>query len=137
MPERLAEVVDPAAWTCPAPLRDQPVVVMGHGGGGALSAELMEQVFVPAYGNALLTGLADSAVLELGGARLAFSTDSYVVRPLFFPGGSLGDLAVNGTVNDLAMSGATPAYLSAAFVLEEGVELTVVDRIARISRKTG
>ncbi|GAA4137188.1 hydrogenase expression/formation protein HypE [Streptomyces griseoincarnatus] len=131
MPEQLADTVDPANWTCPAPLRDQPVVVMGHGGGGALSAELMEQVFAPAYGNAVLTGLADSAVLELGSARLAFSTDSYVVRPLFFPGGSLGDLAVNGTVNDLAMSGATPAYLSAAFILEEGVELTVVDRIAR------
>ena len=131
MPEQLADTVDPADWTCPAPLRDQPVVVMGHGGGGALSAELMEQVFAPAYGNAILTALADSAVLELGGARLAFSTDSYVVRPLFFPGGSLGDLAVNGTVNDLAMSGARPAYLSAAFVLEEGVELTVVERIAR------
>ena len=131
MPERLADVVDPANWTCPAPLRDQGVVVMGHGGGGALSAELMEQIFTPAYGNATLAGLADSAVLELGGARLAFSTDSYVVRPLFFPGGCLGDLAVNGTVNDLAMSGAVPAYLSAAFVLEEGVELTVVERIAR------
>ncbi|MEU3936209.1 hydrogenase expression/formation protein HypE [Streptomyces sp. NPDC029044] len=131
MPERAADVVDPANWTCPAPLRDQGVVVMGHGGGGALSAELMEQIFTPAYGNAVLAGLADSAVLELGGARLAFSTDSYVVRPLFFPGGCLGDLAVNGTVNDLAMSGAAPAYLSAAFVLEEGVQLTVVERIAR------
>ncbi|OII65451.1 hydrogenase expression/formation protein HypE [Streptomyces sp. CC53] len=124
-------VVDPADWTCPAPLRDQPVVVMGHGGGGALSAELVEQVFAPAYGNAVLSGLGDSAVLELGGARLAFSTDSYVVQPLFFPGGSIGDLAVNGTVNDLAMSGARPAWLSAAFVLEEGVELAVVDRVAR------
>jgi hydrogenase expression/formation protein HypE len=123
--------VDPANWTCPAPLRDQPVVVMGHGGGGALSAELMEQVFAPAYGNPALAALTDSAVLDLGGARLAFSTDSYVVRPLFFPGGSLGDLAVNGTVNDLAMSGARPAWLSAAFVLEEGVELAVVERIAR------
>lgn len=131
MPEQLAETVDPANWSCPAPLRDQGVVVMGHGGGGALSAELMEQIFTPAYGNAVLAGLADSAVLELGGARLAFSTDSYVVRPLFFPGGCLGDLAVNGTVNDLAMSGAGPAYLSAAFVLEEGVGLAVVERIAR------
>lgn len=123
--------VDPANWTCPAPLRDQPVVVMGHGGGGALSAELVRDVFAPAYGNPVLDALGDCAVLRLGGARLAFSTDSYVVRPLFFPGGSLGDLAVNGTVNDLAMSGARPAYLSAAFVLEEGVELTVVDRVAR------
>lgn len=123
--------VDPANWTCPAPLRDQPVVVMGHGGGGALSAELVRDVFAAAYGNPVLDALGDCAVLRLGGARLAFSTDSYVVRPLFFPGGSLGDLAVNGTVNDLAMSGARPAYLSAAFVLEEGVELTVVDRVAR------
>ncbi|GGX73682.1 hydrogenase expression/formation protein HypE [Streptomyces anandii] len=123
--------VDPANWTCPAPLRDQPVVVMGHGGGGALSAELIHDVFAPAYGNPTLAAMGDSAVLHLGGARLAFSTDSYVVRPLFFPGGSLGDLAVNGTVNDLAMSGARPAYLSAAFVLEEGVELSVVDRVAR------
>ncbi|WP_436843057.1 hydrogenase expression/formation protein HypE [Streptomyces collinus] len=126
-----AEAVDPADWTCPAPLRDQPVVVMGHGGGGALSAELIEQVFAPAYGNPTLAALTDSAVLELGGARLAFSTDSHVVRPLFFPGGSLGDLAVNGTVNDLAMSGAVPTHLSTAFVLEEGVELAVVGRIAR------
>ncbi|POX58472.1 hydrogenase expression/formation protein HypE [Streptomyces sp. Ru62] len=123
--------VDPANWTCPAPLRDQPVVVMGHGGGGALSAELIEQVFAPAYGNPTLAALTDSAVLGLGGARLAFSTDSYVVRPLFFPGGSLGDLAVNGTVNDLAMSGARPTHLSAAFILEEGVELAVVERVAR------
>ncbi len=131
MAETVETVVDPADWTCPAPLRDQPVVVMGHGGGGALSAELVEQVFAPAYGNALMSGLGDSAVLEPGGARLAFSTDSYVVQPLFFPGGSIGDLAVNGTVNDLAMSGARPAWLSAAFVLEEGVELAVVDRVAR------
>ncbi|GHF71773.1 hydrogenase expression/formation protein HypE [Streptomyces mashuensis] len=127
--------VDPASWTCPAPLHDQPVVVMGHGGGGALSAELVEQVFALAYGNATLAALTDSAVLHLGSgpgtARLAFSTDSYVVRPLFFPGGCIGDLAVNGTVNDLAMSGARPAFLSAAFVLEEGVELEVVGRVAR------
>ncbi|WP_308295043.1 hydrogenase expression/formation protein HypE [Streptomyces sp. NK08204] len=124
-------VVDPSNWSCPAPLRDQPVVVMGHGGGGALSAELVDGVFAPAYGNPVLAGLADSAVVRLGGARLAFSTDSYVVRPLFFPGGCIGDLAVNGTVNDLAMSGAVPAFLSTAFVLEEGVAMDVVDRVAR------
>ncbi|MEU6084834.1 hydrogenase expression/formation protein HypE [Streptomyces sp. NPDC047108] len=103
---------------------------MGHGGGGALSAELVEHLFTPAYGNATLAGLTDSAALSLGGARLAFSTDSYVVRPLFFPGGSIGDLAVNGTVNDLAMSGARPAYLSCAFILEEGIELSTVGRVA-------
>ncbi|GGP33334.1 hydrogenase expression/formation protein HypE [Streptomyces abikoensis] len=122
---------DPAEWSCPAPLPDRPVVVMGHGGGGALSAELMSEVFAPAYGNDILAVLGDSAVLPLGGARVAFSTDSYVVRPLFFPGGCIGDLAVNGTVNDLAMSGARAAYLSCALVLEEGTELTVVERVAR------
>ncbi|SFK19841.1 Hydrogenase maturation protein, carbamoyl dehydratase HypE [Streptomyces pini] len=126
-----AEPVDPAEWSCPAPLRDHPVVVMGHGGGGALSAELVEHLFVPAYGNETLAGLADSAALSLGGARLAFSTDSYVVRPLFFPGGCIGDLAVNGTVNDLAMSGARAAYLSCAFIIEEGTELSVVRRVAQ------
>ncbi len=125
------DVPDPAAWSCPAPLHDQPVVVLGHGGGGALSAELVADLFAPAYGNATLDQLADSAALTLGGARLAFSTDSYVVRPLFFPGGCIGDLAVNGTVNDLAMSGARPAHLSCAFILEEGTELAVVDRVAR------
>ncbi|WP_240135315.1 hydrogenase expression/formation protein HypE [Streptomyces sp. MUM 178J] len=103
---------------------------MGHGGGGALSGELTRHLFTPAYGNETLGGLGDSAVLPLPGARLAFSTDSFVVRPLFFPGGSIGDLAVNGTVNDLAMSGARAAYLSCAFILEEGVGLPVVGRIA-------
>jgi hydrogenase expression/formation protein HypE len=123
--------LDATAWTCPAPLRDQSVVVMGHGGGGALSAELMEHIFAPAYGNDVLAGLTDSAEVRLGGARLALSTDSYVVRPLFFPGGCIGDLAVNGTVNDLAMSGATAAFLSCAFILEEGTDLTVVGRVAQ------
>ncbi|MFJ3927355.1 hydrogenase expression/formation protein HypE [Streptomyces sp. NPDC090022] len=122
---------DPLAWTCPAPLRDRPRIVMGHGGGGALSAELVQHVFAPAYGGEALARLGDAAALTLGGVRLAFSTDSYVVRPLFFPGGSIGDLAVNGTVNDLAMSGARAAYLSCGFILEEGVEMEVVDRVAR------
>ncbi|WP_369185593.1 hydrogenase expression/formation protein HypE [Streptomyces sp. Y1] len=121
---------DILGWSCPLPLRDHPRVVMGHGGGGVLSAELVANLFAPAYGGPLLAGLGDSAVLELGGATLAFSTDSYVVRPLFFPGGSIGDLAVNGTVNDLAMSGARPAYLSCGFILEEGVETAVVARVA-------
>ncbi|MFE3022137.1 hydrogenase expression/formation protein HypE [Streptomyces sp. NPDC059256] len=123
--------LDFAGWTCPLPLRDHPRVVMGHGGGGALSAELVEHVFVPAFGGEVLADLGDSAVLTLGDARLAFSTDSYVVRPLFFPGGSIGDLAVNGTVNDLAMSGARAAYLSCGFILEEGVETEVVGRVAK------
>ncbi|MEU3299231.1 MULTISPECIES: hydrogenase expression/formation protein HypE [unclassified Streptomyces] len=125
-----AGALDVLGWTCPAPLRNQPRVVMGHGGGGAMSAELVEHLFLPAFGGPGLAGTVDAAALELGGARLAFSTDSFVVRPLFFPGGSIGDLAVNGTVNDLAMSGARPAYLSCGFILEEGVELSVVQRVA-------
>ncbi|WP_280701417.1 hydrogenase expression/formation protein HypE [Kitasatospora sp. GP82] len=104
---------------------------MGHGGGGALSAELVQHVFAPAFGGPVLAGLGDSAAVTLGGARIAFSTDSFVVRPLFFPGGSIGDLAVNGTVNDLAMSGARAAYLSCGFILEEGVETAVVARVAQ------
>ncbi|EST38101.1 hydrogenase [Streptomycetaceae bacterium MP113-05] len=123
-------VPDFSGWTCPAPLRDQPRIVMGHGGGGALSAELVQHVFAPAFGGATLAAMADSAAVTLGGARIAFSTDTFVVRPLFFPGGSIGDLAVNGTVNDLAMSGARAAYLSCGFVLEEGVGMPVVARVA-------
>ncbi|MET8900203.1 hydrogenase expression/formation protein HypE [Streptomyces sp. NPDC004538] len=125
---------DMLSWTCPAPLRDGPRVVMGHGGGGALSAELIEQVVVPALSGPAPVPLTDSAVVELGGARLAFSTDTFVVRPLFFPGGSIGDLAVNGTVNDLAMSGARAAYLSCGLILEEGVP---IDTVARVSEALG
>ena len=128
--------LDFESWSCPVPLRSFPAIVMGHGGGGALSAELVDHLFIPALarsanGGAPLLGMGDSAVLELGGARVAFSTDSYVVRPMFFPGGSIGDLAVNGTVNDLAMSGAQAAYLSCGFILEEGTELDVVGRVAQ------
>lgn len=119
-------------WVCPVPLRETPTVVMGHGGGGAMSAELVEHLFLPAYGSAAAPELGDSAVLTVGdGTRLAFSTDSYVVKPMFFPGGSIGDLAVNGTVNDLAMSGAVPRFLSCAFILQEGTALTELGRIAQ------
>jgi len=117
-------------WVCPLPLRDSPTVVMGHGGGGAMSAELVEHLFLPSFGAAADAGMGDSAVLDVAGGRLAFSTDSYVVRPMFFPGGSIGDLAVNGTVNDLAMSGARPLALSTAFILEEGTPLAEVARVA-------
>ena len=117
-------------WTCPVPLRDTPNVVMGHGGGGAMSGELVQHLFLPAYGSAAGTSLSDSAVVPIAGARIAFSTDSFVVKPMFFPGGSIGDLAVNGTVNDLAMSGATPLYLSTAFILQEGTPLAEIGRIA-------
>lgn len=119
-----------AAWTCPVPLRDSPTIVMGHGGGGAMSAELVEHLFLPAFGDAAQAELGDSAIVPVGGSRIAFSTDSFVVKPLFFPGGSIGDLAVNGTVNDLAMSGARPLYLSTAFILEEGTALADIGRVA-------
>jgi hydrogenase expression/formation protein HypE len=128
----LAEpALDFEGWTCPVPLRESPTILMGHGGGGQLSAELVQHLFVPAFGDQADAGTGDSAVVELGGARLAMSTDSFVVRPLFFPGGSIGHLAVNGTVNDLAMSGAVPSYLSCGFILEEGTDLAVVGQIAR------
>ncbi len=128
-------------WTCPLPLRDSPTIVMGHGGGGAMSAELVDHVFLPAFSDESLGALTDSTVLDIAGGRVAFSTDSFVVRPLFFPGGSIGDLAVNGTVNDLAMSGATPLYLSVAFILEEGTDVTkvgaVAQRLGEAARRAG
>jgi len=135
VPERVPVAFEPGApdftsWVCPAPLRDSPAIVMGHGGGGAMSAELVEHLFLPAYGDAADAELGDSAVVALAGGRLAFSTDSFVVKPMFFPGGTIGDLAVNGTVNDLAMSGARPMVLSTAFILEEGTALTDLGRIA-------
>jgi hydrogenase expression/formation protein HypE len=124
--------LDFEGWTCPLPLRDTPYVVMGHGGGGAMSAELIEHLFRPGFGAAGATAeLGDAAVLSVGGARIAFSTDSFVVKPMFFPGGTIGDLAVNGTINDLAMAGATPLYLSTAFILQEGTSLADLGRIAR------
>ena len=118
-------------WTCPLPLRGSQTIVMGHGGGGAMSAELVEHLFLPAFGAAATSELGDAAVLEPPAGRLAFSTDSFVVRPMFFPGGTIGDLAVNGTVNDLAMMGARPLYLSGtSFILEEGTALADIARVA-------
>lgn len=110
-------------WSCPLPLAGYPTIVMGHGGGGKLGNELVEHLFLPAFRNPALENLGDAAVFDLGSGRLAMSTDSFVVQPLFFPGGSIGALAVNGTVNDLAVSGAEPKFLSASFILEEGFPL--------------
>ncbi len=109
--------------TCPAPIGARSTVQLAHGGGGRLTRSLFEHVFLRAFDNPALAARLDAAVLELGGARLAFTTDSYVVDPIFFPGGDIGTLAVFGTVNDLAMVGARPAFLSAAFILEEGLPL--------------
>ncbi len=116
---------------CPLPLRDYPNVILGHGGGGKLTAELIEHIFLPAFRNDRLASLGDSAVFDVDSGRLAMSTDSYVVQPLFFPGGCIGDLAVNGTVNDLAMSGAQPRYLSAGFIIEEGFPIAQLQQIAQ------
>jgi len=125
-------VADVEGWTCPIPLRQHDRVVLGHGGGGRLSAELIEHLFLPAFGAAATEATpTDSALLDVtSGVRLAFTTDSYVVQPLFFPGGNIGELAVFGTVNDLAMGGAQPIALSTGFILEEGLELDVLGRIA-------
>ncbi len=114
---------------CPLPIFDHPQIVIGHGSGGKLSAELVDKVFVERFRNPILDRMDDQAVLDIGGARLAFTTDSFVVTPLFFPGGDIGRLAVNGTVNDLAMCGARPLYLSAAFILEEGLPTADLARI--------
>jgi hydrogenase expression/formation protein HypE len=105
-------------------------ITMSHGAGGKATQTLIEAVFLDAFRNPLLEPLEDAARLQVGGARLALTTDSYVVSPLFFPGGNIGDLAVNGTVNDLAVSGATPLYLSAGFILEEGFPVADLTRIA-------
>lgn len=126
---------------CPLPIFNHPQIVLGHGSGGKLSAELIEKVFVSRFHNSTLEKMDDQAVLEIGGARVAFTTDSFVVTPIFFPGGDIGTLAVNGTVNDLAMGGAKPLYLAAAFILEEGLAATdlerVVDSMARAAQNAG
>jgi hydrogenase expression/formation protein HypE len=123
-----AALPDPTNWVCPMPLRETTRIVLGHGGGGILSEELIEHLFWPAFGS---SGVArDSAVLPVAAGRIALTTDSYVVNPLFFPGGNIGDLAVNGTVNDLACSGAQPLALTAGFILEEGLEIEVLGAVA-------
>ena len=142
MPEiTKTEAPDFSNWACPLPLADYPTIVMGHGGGGKLGNELVEHLFLPAFRNPALENLGDAAVLEIGSGRIAMSTDSFVVQPLFFPGGSIGELAVNGTVNDLAVSGAIPKYLSASFILEEGFPLAqlaaIVEAMARAEAAAG
>jgi hydrogenase expression/formation protein HypE len=121
--------IDPlAGMSCPIPISDYPTVLMAHGGGGKLTQQLIEKMFVTAFGKPL-GPLHDGAVFSVGQGQVAFTTDSYVVNPVFFPGGSIGELAVNGTVNDLAMCGARPLYLSAAFVIEEGLAMDELWRI--------
>jgi len=126
---------------CPTPIMQHETVQMAHGAGGRLSQVLMQRVFMPHLSNAFLDLLDDQAKLDLPVGRTAFTTDTYVVSPIFFPGGNIGELAVNGTVNDLAAGGARPIYLSAGFVLEEGFPLadleTIVMSMAAAARKAG
>lgn len=113
---------------CPRPVEGERVR-MAHGGGGSVMHKLIESTILPAFGSATLAARHDSSVLTVGSSRIAFTTDSYVIRPLFFPGGDIGSLAVHGTVNDLAMSGARPQWLSCALILEEGLPLETLDRV--------
>jgi hydrogenase expression/formation protein HypE len=119
------------ALSCPLPVTHHKSIVLGHGSGGRLTAQLIHDLFLPAFDNPFLRKMDDQAVLDVGGARIAFTTDSYVVTPLFFPGGDIGKLAVNGTVNDLAMSGAKPLYLSAAFIMEEGFSMEELSQVTQ------
>src|SRR5438128_10625575 len=140
-----SEPAIPFDLACPAPRPEKERVLLGHGSGGALTSQLIEQMLLPALRNPALDALDDQAVLALsaasGGARIAFTTDSYVVTPLFFPGGDIGELAVNGTINDLAVGGATPFWITAGFVLEEGLAVEtlrrVVESMAAAARRAG
>lgn len=123
------EPKDLTAFSCPVPLPARERILLGHGSGGKLSADLLQEVFLPSLGNPVLDRLEDQAVVSLSGVRLAVTTDSFVVKPLFFRGGDIGSLAVHGTINDLAVGGAIPLWLSAAFILEEGLPLETLKRV--------
>jgi hydrogenase expression/formation protein HypE len=116
-------------FECPVPIASTESISLGHGSGGKLSARLIEETILPALANPALASLDDQAIVPVGAQPVAFTTDSYVVTPLFFPGGDIGELAVNGTVNDLAVGGAKPLYLSLAFILEEGLPLEELRRV--------
>lgn len=120
-----------AGFHCPIPIEQYPQILLAHGGGGRLMHQLIEKMFLPLFRNTQLESRHDGAIIEPGAARIAFTTDSYVVRPLFFPGGDIGTLAINGTVNDLAMCGAQPLCLSAGFILEEGLPMETLWRVTQ------
>lgn len=115
--------------SCPIPITDYKSVLLAHGGGGRLTQQIIQKMILPQFQNEFLEPLHDGAVFSLNGVRLAFTTDSYVVNPIVFPGGDIGKLAVNGTVNDLAMCGARPLFLSAAFIIEEGFPMQDLWRV--------
>ncbi len=118
-----------AELACPAPLSRSDTVLLGHGSGGKLSGELLHDIFLPAFRNSELSRLNDQAIVSINGSRIAVTTDSFVVKPLFFPGGDIGSLAVHGTVNDLATGGAQPLFLTVAFIIEEGLAMDVLRRV--------
>src|SRR5581483_1475261 len=121
--------------SCPLPISAHKEIVLAHGSGGKLTQQLIQKMVLPQFENDLLNPLHDGAMFSLNGARFAFSTDSFVVNPIFFPGGDIGELAINGTVNDLAMCGARPLYLSSAFILEEGLPLADLWRVVQSMRQ--
>jgi hydrogenase expression/formation protein HypE len=125
----MTESLTPEDFSCPLPIRKHDRVQLSHGSGGKFSGDLISQLFVWAFDNPELRRQDDSALLETGGGKLAFSTDSFVVDPIFFPGGDIGDLAVNGTINDICTSGAQPLYMSAGFIIEEGLPLVDLKNI--------
>src|ERR1700760_3789694 len=132
--KEIEEPASPVFGSCPLPIFSHPQIVLGHGSGGKLTADLIEQIFLPAFHNPVLDKLDDHAALSIDGALLGFTSVSFVVTPIFFPGGDIGRLAVHGTVNDLAMSGARPLYLSAAFILEEGLAVDDLRRVVESMR---
>jgi hydrogenase expression/formation protein HypE len=121
--------------SCPVPVLEHRQIILGHGSGGKLTQELIERLFLPRFNNKYLAQLNDQALLDVNGLRLAFTTDSFVVTPIFFPGGDIGRLAINGTVNDLAMSGAAPRFIAAAFILEEGLASNDLARVVESMRQ--
>jgi hydrogenase expression/formation protein HypE len=130
----MTEELDFEGYTCPVPILPKDTVVLGHGSGGRLSHDLINRLFLPELGKAAPRALDDSAIINVDGHRLALTTDSHVVAPLFFPGGDIGCLAVCGTVNDLAMVGATPVALTCGFIIEEGVSFEILQRVVQSMR---
>ncbi len=122
-------------WSCGLPIPAKDTILLGHGSGGKLSSDLVRELFLPAFHNPALARLDDQAIVNVNGQRLAITTDSFVVKPIFFPGGDIGSLAVHGTVNDLAMGGATPLFLSAAFIIEEGFPMNDLQRVVESLRR--
>lgn len=125
----MTDPIDITGAVCPVPLTHKEQIVMGHGSGGKMAADLIAKTFLPAFDNPALRAGDDAGVVSVPSGKLAISTDSHVVAPLFFPGGDIGRLAVCGTVNDVAMMGAMPLYLTAGFILEEGLLLTTLERV--------